>query len=248
MAAFVSREVVKSCVDAGVYERLPADRTQYFAFVDPAGGSGQDSMTLAISHREQNTVVLDAVREWRPLFDPVVVISEASQLLKSYRIYKVVGDHYAGEWCRTPFRDAGRTYEVSERNKGDLYIIFLPLLNAGRVRLLDNQRLIGQLCSLERRTSRGGRDNIDHPQGGHDDICNAVAGAAGLAKKGAYVSDLSWVSSPTDDADAEARAAREFRANRANKSHTNARGLLLAAAMVLRDARNMWDAPNEEKN
>ncbi len=34
-----------------------------------------------------------------------------------------------------------------------------------------------QLCGLERRTSRGGRDSIDHGPGGHDDLSNAVAGA-----------------------------------------------------------------------
>ena len=34
-----------------------------------------------------------------------------------------------------------------------------------------------QFLALERRTTRGGRDSIDHPPGGHDDIANAVAGA-----------------------------------------------------------------------
>ena len=34
---------------------------------------------------------------------------------------------------------------------------------------------------LERRTARGGRDSIDHAPGGHDDLANAVAGAAALA-------------------------------------------------------------------
>jgi hypothetical protein len=101
--------------------------------------------------------------------------------------------------------------EISAQSKGDLYINFLPLLNAGRVRLLDHQRLIGQLCSLERRTSRGDRDSVDHPQGGHDDIANCVAGVVGLAKKGGYNSNLDWVNGPTPtDADAEARAAREW--------------------------------------
>jgi hypothetical protein len=44
---------------------------------------------------------------------------------------------------------------------------------------LDNKRLVNQLCSLERRTARGGRDLIDHPQhpGAHDDLANAVSGA-----------------------------------------------------------------------
>jgi hypothetical protein len=209
LEAFVSREVVKSCVDAGVYERLPVDHTRYFGFVDPAGGSGTDSMTLAIAHRQDsNNVVLDALREWRPPFNPADVISEASDLLKSYRVGRVYGDRFAGEWCRQPFREAGVAYEISAQ-----YTNFLPLLNSGRVRLLDHQRLIGQLCSLERRTSRGGRDSIDHPQGAHDDVCNSVAGVAALARRGSYPTDQSWVS---DESDADA-AAREFRERRFNQ-------------------------------
>jgi hypothetical protein len=45
---------------------------------------------------------------------------------------------------------------------------------------LDNPKLINQFIGLERRTARGGRDSIDHPPGGHDDICNAVAGFASI--------------------------------------------------------------------
>ena len=47
--------------------------------------------------------------------------------------------------------------------------------------LLDHSRLAAQLCSLERRTARGGRDSIDQPPGGHDDLINAAAGALVLA-------------------------------------------------------------------
>ena len=53
----------------------------------------------------------------------------------------------------------------------------LPLINSGRVELLDHPRLVAQLCGLERRTAWGGRDSIDHGPGGHDDVANAVAGA-----------------------------------------------------------------------
>jgi hypothetical protein len=42
----------------------------------------------------------------------------------------------------------------------------LPLLNSGLVSLLDNRRAIAQIASLERRTSRGGKDSIDHSPGG----------------------------------------------------------------------------------
>jgi hypothetical protein len=66
---------------------------------------------------------------------------------------------------------------VAERAKSDIYRDALPLLNSGRAELLDHERLTAQLCGLERRTARGGRDSIDHPPGSHDDVANAVAGA-----------------------------------------------------------------------
>jgi hypothetical protein len=47
--------------------------------------------------------------------------------------------------------------------------------------LLDNERLINQLCSLERRVARSGKDSVNHPDGAHDDVINAAAGALVLA-------------------------------------------------------------------
>jgi hypothetical protein len=58
-----------------------------------------------------------------------------------------------------------------------IYGELLPILNSGRAELLDHPRLTTQLCGLERRTARGGRDSIDHAPGGHDDLANAAAGA-----------------------------------------------------------------------
>jgi hypothetical protein len=66
---------------------------------------------------------------------------------------------------------------VSDKAKSDIYRDLLPVLNSGRVELLDLPRLAGQLCGLERRTARSGKDAIDHAPGAHDDIANAVAGA-----------------------------------------------------------------------
>ena len=43
--------------------------------------------------------------------------------------------------------------------------------------------MIAQLCQLERRTARGGRDSIDHPPKAHDDIANVCAGAVHLVLK-----------------------------------------------------------------
>lgn len=181
IAAFVSREVVEACTVPGRYELPYISANRYFGFVDPSGGSS-DAMTLAISHRERDgTVQLDAVREVKPPFSPHAVVEDFVTLLKSYGIAKVQGDRYAGEWAREPFRKLGVDYQLSEQPRSDLYRDLLPKLNSKQVELLDLPRLAKQLCDLERRTARGGRDSIDHPPGGHDDIANAVAGALLMA-------------------------------------------------------------------
>ena len=75
---------------------------------------------------------------------------------------------------------------MSERSKSQIYLEALPLLNGGRVELLDNERLISQIASLERRTARGGRESIDHPSGpgARDDLANAALGVLVLTAGG----------------------------------------------------------------
>jgi len=174
--AFVSREVVEACVETGSRERAPLKCFEYRAFVDPAGGSGLDAMTLAIGHGEDDLAILDAVREVKPRFSPEQVTDDFSVLLKRYGISSVTGDRYAGDWPREQFRKRGIAYRVAEKPRSDLYRDFLPMLNSGQVDLLDNDRLVEQLVSLERRTGRSGKDSIDHSPGSHDDLANAVAG------------------------------------------------------------------------
>ena len=89
----------------------------------------------------------------------------------------VTGDRYGGEWPREQFRKRGIEYKPADKPKSELYLELLPAINSGKVELLDNTRLLAQLRSLERRTSRIGRDTVDHGPGGHDDLANAVAGA-----------------------------------------------------------------------
>ena len=55
-------------------------------------------------------------------------------------------------------------------------------MNSGRIELPPDQKLGRQLGALERRTGRSGRDLIDHPPGGHDDLANAVAGLVTVAQ------------------------------------------------------------------
>lgn len=177
VAAFVNREVVEAAVARGVFERDPVPGVPYQAFVDPSGGSA-DSMTLAIAHRDKDgRGILDLLREVHPPFSPESVVSELAADLKRYKVARVRGDHYAGEWPRARFRAEGITYETSDESKSLIYQEWLPLINSGKVELLDIPRLVNQACGLERRTSRAGKDSIDHAPGGHDDVVNAAAGA-----------------------------------------------------------------------
>src|SRR5437763_1858711 len=97
--SYVNREAVEACIAQGVRERAPISALRYTGFVDPSGGSA-DSFTLAIAHMEKDVAVLDAVREVKPPFSPEAVVDDFAALLKTYRILRVTGDRYAGEWPR----------------------------------------------------------------------------------------------------------------------------------------------------
>jgi hypothetical protein len=187
--SFITREAVEACVKERLFERPPERKHRYVAFVDPSGGSS-DAMTLAIAHQEGETEILDVIRERKPPFSPEAVVEEFASLIRSYRCSKVYGDRYGGEWPREQFQKRSIFYEPAEKPKSELYRDLLPLINSGAVEILDNERLIAQLVSLERRTSRGGKESIDHAPGAHDDVANAVAGALVTAYKEPGISNV----------------------------------------------------------
>jgi hypothetical protein len=108
------------------------------------------------------------------------VVAEFAAVLRSYGLGTVTGDDYAAEFRNERFGANGVRYELSELNRSEIYLNFLPVVTSGQVDLLDNRRMVAQFSQLERRTSRAGRDTIDHPQGGHDDVSNSVAGCIAL--------------------------------------------------------------------
>jgi hypothetical protein len=182
---FVSLEIVKKCL-GDHQERMPEKKHKYHAFVDPSGGSS-DSFTLAIAHREAaDHVVVDAIRDVAPPFSPEAVVREFCQLLKRYGLRRVTGDRYAGEFPRELFRKQNIQYAPSDKSKSELFVDLLASMNSGSVSLPRSDKLVNQLVGLERRTSRAGRDSVDHAPGGHDDLANAVAGAVDAASVPRY--------------------------------------------------------------
>lgn len=175
LEAYVPQEVVELAMAGQPSERPPQSGISYSAFLDPSGGSS-DSFTLAIGHPAGNRGVLDLWREERAPYQPTEVVAKFADILHAYGCTTVKGDHYAGEWPREAFGKHGISYVIADQNKSELYLAFLPALMSERVDLLQAPRILNQLCALDRRTSRMGKDSVDHPPGGHDDVANAVAG------------------------------------------------------------------------
>jgi hypothetical protein len=174
LVTFIDPAVVDRAVVAGRTELPPVSGVTYIGGVDPSGGSS-DSMTFSVAHAEGERGVLDYVGEWCAPFSPEAVVQEIADICRRYNIRTVIGDRYGGEWPRERFRVHGIEYEIAPMSRSDTYLHLLPALNTpGRIELLDQKRLISQLCGLERRVGRG-KDSVDHPRGAHDDVINAAA-------------------------------------------------------------------------
>jgi hypothetical protein len=93
-------------------------------------------------------------------------------------VRKVTGDRYAGEWPREAFRSEGIQYEVAAKTKSDLYLALVAFVHGEQVELPESDAMLRELRSLERRRGTSGKDRVDHPPGGHDDLANALAGVA----------------------------------------------------------------------
>lgn len=180
IAEFLPRYVVESLVVQGRLELLPRPPQPYSAFADLSGGRS-DAASLAIAHKAGPNVVVDMVRNYKPPFNPHAIIGEMAKELKRFAVRRVTGDNYAAEFVAQAFEGCGIRYRKCEKPKSTLYAELLPRLCSGEIELLDNELLVSQLASLERRTRSGGRDIIDHPPGGHDDLANAVAGVVDMA-------------------------------------------------------------------
>ena len=193
VTGFIPREIIESCV--GDYHELPPNPgISYRCFIDAASGVPEgDSYAIAISHKLGDRVVIDAIRELRPPFSPSEVVSSVLlPLCKAYNISSVTGDNYAGEYPKALIRTIGISYDLAKKHKTDLYVDpFLPLLNSRKIDLPRNERAIAQICSLERSMQRSGREQISHPTHGHDDVANAIAGAADVAYNYTLF-DTSW--------------------------------------------------------
>lgn len=182
---FVPLDVVEACTDWGTFERPRRPGVHYFAFADAAGGTGQDSFTLAIGHAENDaarTVVIDVVRERKPRFVAADVICEFSELMRSYGMREVVSDKWAGGFSSDEWARNGVRFKACDNDTSENYLRALPLLTSRRARLVDDATARTQISGLERRVVSG-HETVSHAQrsSAHDDVAAAVCGCLVLA-------------------------------------------------------------------
>lgn len=179
ISGFLDAETVVDAVERGMKRQAPQPGITYRAFADPAG-TGRDEFTLAIGHLESDgkTRVIDLclARQGKPHG----IVAEYAGVLKQYGLHAVVGDKYAAGWVTDAFKEAGIVYRYADKTRSEIYLETLPHFVTGQVRVPDDKRLIAQLQGLERRTSRTGRDIVDHGPNGHDDRANACCGVIDL--------------------------------------------------------------------
>jgi hypothetical protein len=158
----------------------PREDLNYSAFVDVSGGR-HDASVIAIGHAEKGEsdaqyYVADVVRGFRAPHDPASAVRDFASLAKEYRVTEIFGDAYAADWVSGAFAEAGVSYRRSALNRSALYLEGLPLFVRGLVKIPDHSILARELRLLERRTTRGGRDSVDHGTSGSDDHANALFG------------------------------------------------------------------------
>jgi hypothetical protein len=197
----------------------PDPKLPYVAFIDAAGGSGNDSFTMAIAlQTPEGAINICRVEEREPPFDPTVVTAEYAAILAKYGLSRCTGDRYGGQFPVSMFAQHVVRLDICSENKSELYKQFAALLNSGRVHLpRDDERLKAQLLSLEQYGREG---KVDAPRGYHEDRANAVAGAVVLAAENRRLTE----------AEIESRLPRM-------SGHMSPRGTLIAQEQEKADQR-----------
>ncbi len=209
LASYAPRDLIESAVDVGVTVRPHNPRYRYSSFIDSSSGQ-HDAFAAAVVHKEGDTAILDCLVEVQAPFNTEAATAQIAAVLRSYGLHDTMGDDYAKGWVVQEFARHRINFKSrpSGMDRSALYLETLPLFSAGRVRLLDNARLVTQFSALERRVMPGGRDRVDHPNrtGHHDDLANATSGA--LWRITAESPPLRWTPAIAAEIRAAARGER----------------------------------------
>jgi hypothetical protein len=180
ISSLLDDAVIDGAIDSDrPLELPPREGVSYVAFADASAGR-HDAFSICLGHREGDRLIADVIRARRPPFDPNAVAAEYADLARGYRCREIVGDNFAGEFVPQAFKAAGMAYRRASRTRSQLYLESVSQFMRGVVSMPNHPKLIRELRLLERQVSPSGRDRVDHPKGGSDDLSNALVGALDL--------------------------------------------------------------------
>ncbi len=186
MEDYLSVEAVEACVVKG-RDTLPYDgKSVHRAFIDTAGGGGQDSLALCISKTTPTGAAVVRLFEKRPPFDAEDAADTVKKILGEYGITMLYGDNFGGDTWKSMFVKRGLGYSTDTRAATVLYRGFAPVVTGRKVEMLDPDvnatvsRCVNQLTGLIKREAG---EKITHANGEHDDLANALAGGVLLSIK-----------------------------------------------------------------
>lgn len=183
LSGFLDPEWVEraAVLEAGEMARPPSAGPA-FGSLDPSGGR-KDRMTASVAWKDGDNIIVGALRARKPPFNPDTVAEEFAAMFKRYGLKTVRADNYAAEWVVAAFARHGIAVQPSKKSRSEIYLESEPLFARGSIKVPNDKLLVSELRNLERKTHRGGRDEINHPKHGTDDCANAVCMAAWLAAR-----------------------------------------------------------------
>lgn len=154
------------------------DKYTYSLGIDQSGLSGRDRFALAISHKEDSTVLVDHIQAWETK-DSDIILTEVGKLTEGYRLKKVSIDRYAKGWVSQALNKLGLEVEIRP-SMAEIYTNLKSLMIAGRIRLPDNPKLKKALQNTQAFYGRNNVLSIAHQRSaaGHADLADAVATVA----------------------------------------------------------------------
>jgi hypothetical protein len=129
---------------------------------------------------------LAALVDWRSVIVKgeagvvLVAATNVAQARIAYQTQTVFGDrigmYYTGDFgAKGLIYSAALDQDHPVPRKADNYLALPPLVSSRSISLVNNERMIDQLCCLSRRPMPGGYEKIEASVGQHDDISDSVA-------------------------------------------------------------------------
>jgi hypothetical protein len=143
LSAYLDDALIDKAVDPGRPLELPPQRRMFYrAFTDAAGGTGRDSYSICIAHKEAEKYIVDVVRGTRfgVPYDPVAITEAYGKLSQEFGVGTCVGDAYAAEWVTSAWSRTGISYVKSDLPKSQIYLEVMPLFTRELVNMPEHPR------------------------------------------------------------------------------------------------------------